>query len=136
VLILDANILIRAVLGKRVRAAIETYGDSVSFFVPEPVCAEAEEHLAALMARRGGDLQKALAIFRSMLRLMEVIGAEVYGASEAEARARLGTRDPEDWPVLAAALTVGCPIRTEDIDLFGCGVGTWSSSRVEMSLSR
>lgn len=33
---------------------------------------------------------------------------------ETEARRRLSTRDPEDWPILAAALALGCPIWTED----------------------
>ena len=34
-LVLDANILIRAVLGNRVRGILERYADSVSFFVPK-----------------------------------------------------------------------------------------------------
>lgn len=34
-LVLDANILIRAVLANRVRRILEKYADSVSFFVPE-----------------------------------------------------------------------------------------------------
>ena len=34
-LVLDANILIRAVLGKRARELIETHFETVSFFVPE-----------------------------------------------------------------------------------------------------
>jgi hypothetical protein len=44
-LVVDANILVRAVLGERVRAVIEAYCDAVSFFVPEAAYAEAEEHL-------------------------------------------------------------------------------------------
>jgi predicted nucleic acid-binding protein len=47
-LVVDANILIRAALGKRVRKVIETYAGQVSFFVPEVAYAEAEEHLPAL----------------------------------------------------------------------------------------
>jgi hypothetical protein len=34
-LVLDANILIRAVLGQRVRRILESYAESVSFFLPE-----------------------------------------------------------------------------------------------------
>jgi hypothetical protein len=34
-LVLDANILIRAVLGQRVRRIIEAHADNVSFFIPE-----------------------------------------------------------------------------------------------------
>lgn len=45
-----------------------------------------------------------------------------------EARKRLGSRDPDDWPILASAFVLGCPIRTEDTDFFGCGVATWTSN--------
>ena len=88
-LVVDANILVRAVLGKRVREVIETYTEDVSFFVPESVYAEAEEHLAALVIKRAGDPEKALALLRSLGRLMELIGSEVYGDFEEAARERL-----------------------------------------------
>jgi predicted nucleic acid-binding protein len=48
-LVIDANILVRAVLGRRVREIIETYAEQASFFVPEVAYAEAEEHLPALV---------------------------------------------------------------------------------------
>ena len=133
-LVVDANILVRAVLGKRVRAVFEAYAGDVSFFVPESAYAEAEEHLAALVVKLGGDPEKALALLRSLGRLVERIGSEVYGKFEVEARERLARRDPEDWPMLAAALALGCPIWTEDTDFFGCGVATWTSDRVRMFL--
>jgi predicted nucleic acid-binding protein len=133
-LIVDANILVRGVLGKRVRGVIEAYAGQVSFFVPEAAYFEAEEHLTALVIKRGGDPGKALAFLRSLALVVELIGSEVYAEFEAEARQRLGQRDPEDWPILASALAIGCPIWTEDTDFFGCGVPTWTSSRVEMFL--
>lgn len=135
-LVVDANILIRPVLGNKARALIELYGKNASFFVPEPAYLEAEKHLAALMVKRGGDPAKALTLLRAMRGLVDLVGADVYGGFEREARERLGARDPEDWPVLAAALAIGCPIWTEDPDFFGCGVATWSSGRVEMFLKR
>jgi predicted nucleic acid-binding protein len=133
-LVVDANILVRAVLGRRVREVFETYVGNVSFFVPEHAYAEAEEHLVALVIKRGGDPERALALLRSLGRLVELIGSEVYGEFEAQARERLARRDPEDWPMLAAALALGCPIWTEDTDFFGCGVATWTSDRVRMFL--
>jgi len=132
-LVVDANILVRAVLGKRVREVIETYAGQVSFFVPEVAYAEAEKHLPSLVIKRG-DPGKALALLHSLGSLVELIGSEVYGEFEADARERLGQRDPEDWPILAAALAIGCPIWTEDTDFFGCGVATWTSGRVEVFL--
>ena len=133
-LVVDANILVRAVLGRRVREVIETYADKVSFFVPEVAYADAEEHLPALVVKRGGDPGKALTFLRSLHGIVELIGCEVYGDYERDARERLGERDPEDWPILAAALAIGCPIWTEDTDFFGCGVPTWTTSRVAMYL--
>ena len=133
-LVVDANILVRAVLGERVRAVIEAHAEEVSFFVPEVAYAEAEEHLATLVVKRGGDPEKALSLLRCLRSLVVLIGSEVYGELETEARERLGARDPEDWPILASALALGCPIWTEDTDFFGCGVATWTSDRVLMFL--
>jgi len=54
-LVVDANILIRAVPGKRARDVIESFAENVSFFVPEAIYREAEEHLSELVVKRGGD---------------------------------------------------------------------------------
>jgi hypothetical protein len=94
-LVLDANILIRAVLGNRVRRILEKYADSVSFFIPEYAYAEAEEHLATLVTKRGGDPAKGLIMLRAVVALADLVTTDLYGDYEAEARRRLGTRDPE-----------------------------------------
>jgi predicted nucleic acid-binding protein len=133
-LAVDGNILVRAVLGRQARNIIEMYAEQASFLVPEAAYAEAEEHLQVLVIKRGGDPEKALTLLRALARLVELIGSEIYAKFEAVARERLERRDPEDWPVLATALTFGCPIWTEDTDFFGCGVATWTSNRVEMFL--
>ena len=49
--------------------------------------------------------------------------------------ARIRDRDPDDWPVIATALAVGCPIWTEDHDFFGCGVAVWRTELVEIYLA-
>ncbi|HKD07150.1 MAG TPA: PIN domain-containing protein [Bryobacteraceae bacterium] len=135
-LVLDANILIRAVLGQRVRRVLEAHAESISFFVPDSALAEAEEHLAALVVKRGGDPELALAALKGMAGLATIVDADQYADFEAEARKRLGTRDPEDWPILAAALALGCPIWTEDTDFFGCGVATWTSDSIDIFLGQ
>jgi predicted nucleic acid-binding protein len=133
-LVVDANILVRAVLGRRARGVLEAYCGTVTFWVPESAYAEAEENLPTLVIRRGGDPEKALTLLHSLRGLMEPIGIDVYGNFEAVARERLNQRDPDDWPILAAALAISCPIWTEDTDFFGCGVATWTSSRIEIFL--
>jgi predicted nucleic acid-binding protein len=135
-LVLDANILIRAVLGQRVRRIFEVHAESISFFLPETAYAEAEEHLAALVVKRGGDPAKAIAALKAMAALATIVGDDLYGDFEAVARKRLGTRDPEDWPILAAALALDCPIWMEDTDFFGCGVATWTSASIDIFLAQ
>ncbi|HSW06511.1 PIN domain-containing protein [Aquabacterium sp.] len=48
---------------------------------------------------------------------------------------RIRERDPDDWPALACALALSCPIWTEDADFFGTGVPTWTTSRVRLFLA-
>ena len=135
-LVLDANILIRAVLGQRVRRILEAHADNISFFLPEAAYAEAEEHLAVLVVKRGGDPVTALRALKAMAELVTIVGDELYRDVEGEARKRLSGRDPQDWPILAAALALGCPIWTEDTDFFGCGVATWTSASIDIFLAQ
>jgi predicted nucleic acid-binding protein len=121
-LVLDANILIRAVLGRRVRAILEAHADRISFFVPETAYAEAEGHLAALILKRGGNPAKAQAVLKATAALTMLVSDD------------LG--DPDDWPILAAALALSSPIWTEDTDFFGCGVATWTSSSIDSFLGQ
>ena len=58
-----------------------------------------------------------------------------YSTFEAIARERMESRDPDDWPVLASALALGCPIWTEGTDFFDCGVATWTTDRIELYLA-
>jgi hypothetical protein len=51
--VLDANILIRAVLGRRVRQLIDTYaGQGVRFFAPDVAFDDAEKYLPPLLKKR------------------------------------------------------------------------------------
>lgn len=134
-IVLDANILIRAVLGKRVRQLLETYGGlGVRFYAPEVAYADAEKYLPGLLRKRGkpdGDVSVALIYLQS---LVEPISRDFFGEFEEEARQRLRGRDEEDWPVLAAAFALSCAVWTEDTDFFGTGVAVWTSDRVEIFL--
>lgn len=133
-IVLDANILARAVLGRRVRELIETYSEQVKFFVPDAAYTEAEEHLSAIVSKRGNDPVSALSVLRAVSHLTEIVPSDVYRAFANEAKRRLATRDPEDWPILACALALNCPVWTEDSDFFGCGVAAWTSDRITIFL--
>jgi len=119
VVVLDANILIRAVLGKRVREILEAHSARVRFFSPDTAFAEAREHLPGILSKRGIDKEPGIAVLAELAVLIGCIDAEIYGPFETAARQRLQSRDEEDWPVLATALALECPIWTEDADFFG-----------------
>lgn len=54
-LVLDANILIRAVLGTQVRNLILEYDGNVLFFTPQVCVDDARRYLPDLLASRGVD---------------------------------------------------------------------------------
>jgi predicted nucleic acid-binding protein len=135
VLVLDANILIRAVLGNRVLTLLRQHAGQVEFWAPDAAFAEAREHLPTILAARGIAAAPALEMLDLVSRVVQTVEAEAYSQFEEIARARLKQRDEDDWPVLAAALTLGCPIWTEDTDFFGCGVATWTTDRIELYLA-
>ena len=135
-LVLDANILIRAVLGKRVRGLIETYTEQVRFFTPDVCVASAQEYLPDLAQRRGWPVGEGLALLARVCDWIEVVDSTLYADFEATARERMAGRDEDDWPVAAVALTLDIPIWTEDRDFFGAGIATWTTDRVELYLKR
>ena len=136
ILVVDANILIRGVLGVRVRGLLEHYADVVRFFAPDIAFADAHEHLPRILHKRGMSPTDGLAVLETLHRFVEDLDVALYALQEAEARQRLRSRDEEDWPILASALVLGSPIWTEDVDFFGAGVATWTTDRVDIFLER
>lgn len=134
-IVLDANILIRAILGRRVRQLIEDYSrQGVRFFAPDVSFDDAQEYLPVLLEKRGkpeADIAAALDYLRTMI---EPVDRELYAIFEKEARERMRGRDEDDWPVLASALALACGIWTEDADFFGTGVAVWTTGRIEIFL--
>ena len=127
-------ILIRAVLGRRVREILETHLTRVRFFAPNTAFAEARQHRPNILEQRGINPEAAVAVLDEIQVLIGCIDAEIYEPFESTARERLCRRDEKDWPVLATALALECPIWTEDADFFGAGVATWTTDRVELLL--
>lgn len=134
-LVLDANILIRAVLGQRVRDLIFAHADTVRFYAPDVAYADARHYLPDLLARRGIEALPALEVLDRLEILVRPLEAGWYESARVEALRRIATRDADDWPVLACAMILDCPVWTEDADFFGCGVATWTSDRVRLYLT-
>jgi predicted nucleic acid-binding protein len=133
--VLDANIIVRAVLGIRVRELIERYCTEVQLLAPATAFAKVEEHLPVIYAKRGLSADVAMGVYARVSAIVQELPLAFYADRELDARRRLERRDLEDWPVLACALALECPIWTEDRDFFGSGVPTWTSDRVEIYLA-
>jgi predicted nucleic acid-binding protein len=129
-IVLDANILIRAVLGTRVRELIFENAANVKFFAPDLAYAEARKYLPALLKKRGVDATAAMLVLDRLESIVQSVEAELYEDARHQALQRIAIRDANDWPVLACAMTLGCPVWTEDADFFGSGVATWTSDRI------
>ena len=134
-LVLDANILIRGVLGRRVRSLLEQHAPQVDFLAPDIAFTEAARYLPEILARRDHDPGLAISTLDYLREFVRVVELPIYEPFRTLARERLQGQDPDDWPVLACALALDCPIWTEDRDFFGVGVPTWKTARVEIFLS-
>ena len=131
-LVLDANILVRAVLGKRVRNILDRHHDLARFFSPLACFEEARKHLPAVLKKHRIDPIPAMEFLVRLPAWVQPVEAKSYRAMEKTARSRIRSRDEDDWPVLALALSLSLPIWTEDQDLFGVGIATWTTDRIEL----
>jgi predicted nucleic acid-binding protein len=109
-LVLDANILIRAILGARVPHIIKQHLASCRFWIAQPVLLEARTHLPRILTKRGRDFEVALAALDGLVGQMDVIERGAYGVLEENAELRLKKRDLDDWPTAAVSLLFDCPI--------------------------
>ena len=134
-IVLDANVMIRAVLGVKVRLLLEKYFADVEFFTPEVCYQDAKKYLPPLFEKRNLQAGDALAVLEVLTRFINVVDSSVYSGHEMESKQRIAVRDIDDWPVVAVSLLLNCPVWTEDADFFGTGVATWTSDRVHLYLS-
>lgn len=134
-IVLDANVLIRAVLGKRVRELIVANAETVRFFAPDVAYADARKYLPALLEKRGVDSESAMTLLDAIESIIRPLELDVYAGLQTQALQRISIRDADDWPVLACAMTLACPLWTEDADFFGSGIATWTTDRVALYLA-
>lgn len=131
-LVLDANILVRAVLGRRVLELLTQHYETTTFFAPDEAFTDAETYLPRIFETRKLDWNLGAAVLARLPTLVQPVELAVYSEFEAQARRRI--RDERDWPVLATALALDCPVWTEDQDFFGSGVATWTTDTVPLYL--
>lgn len=105
---------------------------AVKFFAPDVAYADARKYLPALLKKRGVDSNAAMLVLDLLEGIVQFIDAELYERVQQQALRRIAVRDADDWPVLACAMILGCPVWTEDADFFGTGVPTWTSDRIAL----
>ena len=133
-IVLDANILIRAALGRRVRMLLEAYEDPVAFYTPDVCFDDAREYIPRLFGGRGDDPETGVAVLDQIRLLVQPVDEALYRDFGQLARERMAARDVEDWPVAAVAPMLSVLAWTEDRDFFGSGIATWTTDRVELYL--
>jgi predicted nucleic acid-binding protein len=128
----DASALVAEALRDRGRRLI-SHSD-LNLYAAPPTWSETVHEIgrrldAMVLRGRILPLQRDLAFAEAMALLSAkviVVPEEEYGEFEAEARDRV-PRDPNDWPTVALALSLGCGVWTNDQDFFGCGVPVWTT---------
>lgn len=132
-IVVDANILISAVLGTKVIQLIAAHRHEVRFLTPQICVVDAQKYLPPLMIERARST--SVEAIDRLLAWVEPLELDVLVPFEESARALLKGRDPDDWPILAAAWALNAPIWTQDQDFFGLGVATWTTANVQHFLS-
>lgn len=140
-LVVDTSVLVGELLRAKGRGR---FGDDrLELFLPERMWAEAQVELprriSAFVRRRKldpsiGEELAALALDAVEANLV-ILDEAIYSALEEEARAR-SLRDPSDWPVVAGALALSAGVWTNDNDLLGTGVPTWTTETLQAWLDR
>jgi hypothetical protein len=77
-IVLGANILIRAVMGKRVRELIVDNTERVQFFSPDVAYADARKYLPALLEKRGVNSASAMEVLDALESIVLPLELGVY----------------------------------------------------------
>ena len=102
-LVLDANILVRAVLSTKVRTLLERSCSTIRFFPPDVCFDDAEKYVPLIFKKRELPADPALAVLTGISRIVQTVEADIYGDYREEALQRIAIRDPDDWPIVATA---------------------------------
>jgi len=131
-LVVDASALVADLLRAAGRTRIAD--ERLELFIAEHTSAEVTHELpkrvGRLAGQRGLSVELSERLVRECLAAVDhnliVVPEAAYAPREEEARWR-SPRDPDDWPVVAAALAVGGGVWTNDNDFLGTGIATWTT---------
>ena len=98
-LVLDANILMRAALGRRVRELLEAYEDVATFYSPDVCFEDARHYVSQVLEKRGLNPESGLSVLAQLSELVETVDLSLYADYECLARkeSRFVTRTTGQW---------------------------------------
>jgi predicted nucleic acid-binding protein len=126
------------VLGEEVSALLAALAAPIDVPAPDAAADQVRRHLPAMLLARddnGPAEGAALIKLEAVTVIVTPVPVSSYAPMCSPALARIDQRDTHDWPVLACALLLNCPIWTEDHDFYGSGVATWTTALVELYFS-
>jgi hypothetical protein len=98
-IVLDANILIRAVFGTRVRVILESFEESASFFSPDACFQDAREYIPDVAAQRGIEQSASFLVLDSIRQIVESVDRSLYEGYEQLARERVSRVTQKTGPL-------------------------------------
>ena len=128
--------MIRAVLGERIRNLLMQNHEEVDFFVPDICLLDTRKYIPQIFEKRKIPNESALELLEKFKAMLNVVDQEIYQQYSNEAKERMKARDLDDWPIVATALVLDCPIWTEDKDFFGSGMSVWTTDRIHLFLPK
>jgi predicted nucleic acid-binding protein len=134
-IVVDANVIMGAVLGKRIFHLMDAYHSTVLFFSCATAINDARKYVPQVLRKRGAtqdEISKAIAKLDVVTNYLIIVSDEDLAGAADAAKPRIS--DLDDWLYVALALVLDCPIWTEDKDFFGCGVPLWKTATVEIFL--
>ena len=126
--------MFRAVLGEKVPAQLNRYKMQVNFFTPAFCYEELRKHIPKIAKARNLPIEPLYEAIEKLEKVVIPLDEEIYVHRGREAKRRISERDINDWPIVALALLLNCPVWTEDQDFFGTGLSTWNSRNIEIYL--
>lgn len=116
--------MLSALIGGRARLVIASpHGPRC--VATEAVAIEIARHIPRLAAQRRLDPTLLSAALQVMP--VEWRPAADYYHNREDAEQRIAARDPDDWPTVALALTLGLPIWSQDKDLTDAGLDVFTT---------
>ena len=123
-LVLDANIMVSALLGKSFPFLLDLFDMGVLLLAPVQQLAETRKKLG----ERPGLAQSWIdGQMDRLIALVMPLHPALLDKHEAKARSRLGKRGQPDWPVLAASYEANAAVWSHGKDFFGSGAPVWST---------